>query len=445
MPDPNRPSIWTKVNFDLVNQEATAPAAPVVAPDGSYERARHLWRPRRPLLDVVGAVFWLYAILKVFVTDLDSEVLGSLASYRFFFFLALAAILAIILQKRWAIVAGFMYVLAFPVVLLCWKLPKLLGKARSPVAFMAAANALTLVVGSIKRTIVAFALTAFSALAIFASHWRPLLILAGGLLLLLMLRTTYRTIRLSLQPSTFLRMQQKAIRSVVTSNVVKGMTTPTDDLQREDIERFNEQQQQAFIQNLANGVIAHRTLNYWAYQLERYRRSPASLIFNVLAFLWLVVRLVVGLALLNVALYHADVHAFEVHGSHSFFVFIRYVISGLQGGEIAAIHAKSEFANGLGILTFGAGVLLLGSLLVSSALAFRAARDESEIGETVAEIKREGDQLDAQLRENYDVSVNEAIVRLRQLRYGLLGVITFLSSRIPDGFVDEGPRSDQAQ
>ena len=46
----------------------------------------------------------------------------------------------------------------------------------------------------------------------------------------------------------------------------------------------------------------------------------------------------------------------------------------------------------------------------------------------MAEIKREGNQLDAQLRENYDVSVNEAIVRLRQLRYGLLGVITFLSA-----------------
>jgi hypothetical protein len=50
-------------------------------------------------------------------------------------------------------------------------------------------------------------------------------------------------------------------------------------------------------------VLSHRLLSYWAYQLERYRRSAASMFFNGLAYLWLIVRMVLGLALINEAIF----------------------------------------------------------------------------------------------------------------------------------------------
>jgi hypothetical protein len=80
------------------------------------------------------------------------------------------------------------------------------------------------------------------------------------------------------------------------------------------------------------------------------------------------------------------------------------------------------------------GLVVLGSLALSSALAFRAARDESEIRETIAEIKQEGARLDQLMHDEYDVSIPEAIERLEQLKYGLMGVIRFLSTRIPTEF-----------
>jgi hypothetical protein len=70
-----------------------------------------------------------------------------------------------------------------------------------------------------------------------------------------------------------------------------------------------------------------------------------------------------------------------------------------------------------------------GSLLLSSALSFRAARDESEIGDTIREINGQREHFEAMLREEYDVSsVEEAERRLAELRSGLMGTITFLST-----------------
>jgi hypothetical protein len=435
MSDPNPSSIWSKVNFDLVATPAAA-ETPRVSQARTLDEFRHFWRWRRPLLDVVASALWLYALLKVFVADLDSVTIGSAVQYRFFFFLALTVAVALLLRKPLAILGGFLYVFGYPAVLLCWKLPKLLGKARSPVAFLAAANALTLLLGNVKWSVLAFGLAAFCTLTIVASHWTPLLVLAAAVLICLLVRTSYRTIRLSLAPSTFLTAQQKVIRAIVDSNGMHQLTSPAAELRSAEILTFSAEQQTTFASHLANGVIAHRILNYWAYQLERYRRSPASLIFNALSYLWLVGRIVLGLALLNLALFHAEPTAFTFPAEPNVLVFVRYVIAALYGGEISALHAQGTLANALSIVTFFAGLLVIGSLFVSSALAFRAARDESAIRETVVEIKREGARLEQSLRANYDVSVSEAVERLERLKYVFMGVITFLSTRIPEGFED---------
>jgi hypothetical protein len=426
--------LWNKVDFSLEPAAPVATETPPAADDGSFDRARQHWRRRRPLLDAVGIFVWLYAIVKVFVADFDTAVFGSGANYRFFFFLGLAVALALVMQKRWAIIAGFVYTMAFPAVVLCWKLPKLLGKTRSPVAFLAAANIFTLIFSDLKRSILLTALAIFATLAIAASHWEPLLIIAGLCMLALIIRTTYRSIKMSLAPSSFLRVQQKTIRKVVESTALKDLTSPAEALMSEEIERFTAEQQLTFTNNLANGVLAHRILSYWAYQLERYRRSPSSLIFNLLSYLWLVVRVVVGLALVNLALYHAHPSDFTLKNSDTFLLFVRYVIASLYGSEISGLHGSGTVADATNILTFIAGFVLVGGFVVSSALTFRASREESEIRETVAEIKRESKRLDERLRENYAVSVAEAMLRLEQLKAGLLGVIRFIATRIPDEF-----------
>jgi len=433
----NGTSIWTKVDYALVEVPSTGQID--VGATQKVEEQQRFWRWRRPLLDVVGSVLWLYGLLKLFVVDVDTELVGNVAQYRLFFFLAVATVLVLVFKRKWPIIAAFGYVCTFPLVVLAWKLPKLIFKARSPVVLLAALNAVVSVLAQVKHSVLVGTAFAFAALVITLSHSRVVLGIAGCVMLYLLVDAVFRTIRSSVAPARFMRMQQRGIKRALDSKLMGNLISPGDDLLRPDIERFDKVQLDLFVQRLGTGVLANRFLKIWAYQLERYRRSPSALLFNGLSYLWLVVRVVLALAFLNLALYHADPSAFKFATAPTFLTFVRYVSAGLYASEIRALEPRSDLATGLSIATFGFGLVMLGSLLLSLVLSYKSTRDESEIRDTIAQIKAEGRRLDERLRADYEVSLSEAINRLEQLKYGLMGLVTFLSTRIPREFEENGP------
>ena len=411
------PGLWDKVDYSLVVvpvvEEPTADAVE------KAEEQKRAWRRLRPVLDALGAIFWVYVILQVFFFDVDTAVLGGLAKYRFFIFVALAVWLVLTVRKTWTIIGTFVYILCFPLVVICWKVPKRLYKTRSPVAFMAAANAVTSVFADLRRSVVVGGVVAFSALAVFTSHNSEILAAATVALAMVLGMALYRTIRVSVLPNRFLEVQQTAIRRTLDTKFMRTLVAPSVEFRDVAVEKFTQQQQALLVQDLGNAVLSHRLLNFWAYQLDRYRRSPASVLLNGLAYLWLLFRAVVGLTLMNFALYHADSHAYAYKSAPTFLEFVRYVISGLYGTEIQAVQPKSQVAEALSVATFAVGVVVLGSAILSSVLNFRASRDDSEIKSVIGEIRREGDVLDRQVRENFDVSVSEAMTRLEELNLDL--------------------------
>jgi hypothetical protein len=434
--DPTKPSLWDKIDYSLVVVPVVA--EPTADAMKQAEEQKRAWRRLRPALDALGTLFWVYVILKVFVFNVDSAVLGGLARYRFFIFVAVAMWLVLTIRKTWPIVASLTYILCFPLVVICWKVPKLLYKTKSPVAFMAAANAVTSVFADLRRSVVVGGVVAFSALIVLTSHNRDLLAVAAIAVGIVLVMALYRTIRVSVVPNRFLQVQQTAIRRAFDAKFMKTLLAPTVEFRDVEVAKFSQGQQTAFVQDLGNAVLSHRLLNFWAYQLERYRRSPASVLLNGVAYLWLLCRAIVGLTLMNVALYHADAHAYTYESGPTFLEFVRYVIAGLYGSEIKAVQPKSQLANGLSIATFAGGVVVLGSAILSSFLSFRASKDDSEIKSVIGDIRREGEGLDRQVRENFDVTVPEAMQRLDELKFGLMGVITAVSTRIPKEFEESG-------
>lgn len=264
--------------------------------------------------------------------------------------------------------------------------------------------------------------------------------LASLTLIALLVRTIYRTIRQSFAPSVFLRAQQKVITRLVDSDQTKKLIVPSDDLRRADIEHFTSDQQMQFTNALGMAVMFHRGLYYWAYQLEKYRRSSATLLLTAISYLWLAARVIASFTLLNIALYHGDPHAFRYNEAPTAITFVHYVIASLYGAEISMLQAHSQLTEGLAVITFPVAGLLVVSLLLSLAVTYRSSRDESDIRDTINTLKSEGARLRDQLRENYDVSVAEAVARLEQLKYAMLGVLRFLAANVPDGF-DEGDGS----
>jgi hypothetical protein len=425
--------IWSKVNYDLIEESDTSNG--IAAPKVEGKDWLVQWKRVRPFVDLFASVFWIYAFLQVFVFNVDRALLGlispgaeSLGNYRVLIFLALLAGAALV-GKRLKPQAIVLYVLAFPLVVLLWKIPKTLIKTRSWITFFAVANVVVDVFGSFRYVAVATATWVFAAVFILATDWDALLVVSMLALLSVLIVSFWRTIRFSIRPARFLSFQATTIERVVEGDRMEGIVALSEELQSEDVEIFNAQQQQTFTSTLANAVLAHRVLGFWAYQLDQYRRSTFSVLFNFASYLGLFVQTLATLSLVNYALFKADGSAFTYTDPPSLIDFGRYVLASFGGGEISAVQSHSDLAGLISIFSTLIGVVFLFGLGLTLFVSIRQGRQDEAAKETIDRINRQGDSLEGKLRGVYGVSVEEAVERLEELQYALVGLITYLSQR----------------
>ncbi|MEK6251650.1 MAG: hypothetical protein AABM43_06870 [Actinomycetota bacterium] len=430
-------SIWEKVNFEIVREAESGDgtnAEPWQKPD--WLKA---WQRRRPYIDALASVLWLYIILKAFVSDVDREIAKavgaeSLADYRFFFFLAIVALVALLVRRPRRVFIALAYIAFFPLVLVFFRLPIALVKTKSWIAFLTATNVVSAVVLNLRSLILGFAAGALGTLVIVISSWHALLMM-GAITIAALLGVSYwRTIKFSLRPARFLQMQQRAIQRIVDGDGLRQLVAVNEALRSEQIERFDEEQQQTFVNKLGTSVLAHRCLYLWAYELDRYRRSGVPVLFNLLAYVGLLAQTVFSLTLINYAVYKIDGAAFSFVHTPSIWVFARYSISSLYGSEIAALQPQSDLANILVVLSFLAGVILLAGGAYSVFMGVRARTNDAAAQETIDRIRAQGRRLAELHKEEYEVSVDEAAQRLEDLRFALMGLIEYVTSRVPADF-----------
>lgn len=436
-PSPSQ-SIWSKVDYRLVEPVVDKPEK---GKDPDDESRKRKWRWTRRTLDVLGTIFWAYALLKVFVTDIDGAIAGLFGAeaenavrYRFFGFVALLVIGAAVSRKLSGLILTLLYIAFFPLIVLFWKIPRAIHRTRSWVAFFAVFNGVASFVTELRYTIVSSGVFVLGGFAILASDDVALIEIAAGGIAIVLVIGLARAVRQAAAPSRFLRVQQNAIRRAVGSDIVKSMTSVNAELRHTDLVKFSAAQQTQFVQNLSHGVIVHRFLYFWGYQLEQYRKSPTSILFTGLSYVWIVIQSLAALSLINYAIYKVDPDEFGFANEPSIAVFVRYSFGALYGNEIDALKPAGDVANVVSLLAAVMGILILATLLVSLLLSFRQSRDETALRDTIDEIRNEGRKFDEQLRAEWEVSADEAMERLQELRSSFLGVITFFSSRIPPGF-----------
>jgi hypothetical protein len=370
----DQPSIWSKVDFALLDQAAGTPAADP-DPDEVDANARR-WRRLRRLLDAIGALFWTYALLKVFVSDIDTELSHAISpnsdwvvQYRFFIFLAILVLIVVALRQTGWIIVSLSYIALFPLVVVFWKLPRLLYRTKSWVAFFAVFNVVSAAIYDLRYTVVVVAAALFSCLVVLVGRDHGLIGFAAVVLAVLLAVTVARTIKISIAPSRFLRVQRDAINTGLNSKVGRALTSVNDDLKSAEIEKFTPEQQNQFVTSLTFAVIAHRGLYFWCYQLEQYRKSAASVFFTAETYLSLLTRAVVALAFVNDAIFKIQPSQFVAPAHPNLVIFIRYSLVGLYGGEIDALKAHGNVANLLSILTIIVGAVVITTLFLTLLLS----------------------------------------------------------------------------
>lgn len=254
-------NLWSKFDYSLV--EPSARKAEPETEGGSWRR--RLWFAA---LDLVATLLWLYVMLQVFVVDVDRAIFGSAAQFRLFIFLAAAALIAIKIRSVWGVLAGYAYIIGFPFVVACWKLPRALYRSDSGLAFLVCANVLGSAADSLRRA--ALRLAVFAAAAFFAAIGRSTATAGVAALFLagLLLEGLFRTIRASAPPAPFVRSQRSLLRKVDRSRALREILLPKP-LQNPYLERFDASEQRTFLNWLWFALLLNRGVALWAVELRR--------------------------------------------------------------------------------------------------------------------------------------------------------------------------------
>src|SRR5437879_3743409 len=108
--------------------------------------------------ELIAILVWSYIILKLFVRDVDRDLLRYVApDYVWLLNFKLIAILCVITftliaVRKWGGWWKIAYIAAYPIIVLCWKIPYWVFRQRSWPLAIAFINAVTSFFGSLKYT-----------------------------------------------------------------------------------------------------------------------------------------------------------------------------------------------------------------------------------------------------------------------------------------------------
>ncbi|WP_159391168.1 hypothetical protein [Streptomyces viridochromogenes] len=428
-------SLWSKI--DLSVQGTSSHGAPSEGEDSSFEsrwKAWPKWTVR--LLDGVGSLVWLYIFVKLFIFDVDNYLIekflpgaGSILNYRFLFIGGLFVLLILFSKGRRL---KYLYVSFFPFVVAFWKVPKWFYKAKSWVAVFTFVNVAATAIRHLKFNLITrfCAILALVGSAVISN--RVLLAICAAYLGLYFFLLMTRTIWFSVRPSHFLKSQQKLIDHVSSASFVAQITSVSPQLRDASIEKFSAAQLATFQSNLGMAVLCSRATYYWAYQLEKYRKSAAALILSTVAYSSLYLQGTIAFSAINWSILKIDPAAFSYSGNPSYLQVAYYSLFNGAGSALTPVSGIAIFVK---IATNIVAPLFITALVTQFLINRRQVEQDAAAQEAVAKIKTAGVELEKRFRQEYEISTEEAITRLQDLGESFfMTVIVAMSSQLPPDY-----------
>lgn len=386
---------------------------------------------------VFGSLFWIYLIIQVFFCDVDSFLImllpqnaSFIVDYKFFLFLAMTAIFALFVKKYYLV---YLYIIIYPLIIPFWEVPKLIYKFKSWLVFLGVVEVISNLFYKPKYKIIITTASLFGFLLVSVFNSKPVIVFGCLVLTLIILFSTVRTIILSFKTPIFLKFQAGMIGKIRNSGLVRHLILIDEKIKQSKAKKLTKEQSSTVLTNIQTGLLFHRIIYFWAYQLEKYRASKISFILGGISYIWLFIKLVVFLAFINYGIYRINPIEFK-SASSSFVHFINYSLNSLFLNETTQLLAIGNISTFVRIVSGVVGSLLLAMLVLNFVVVAKKSKDDRELTNAISDIKHQGKELETQIKGEYSVTAEEAIERLQEFKTGLLSLILLVSSKLPKDY-----------
>lgn len=398
----------------------------------SDKKTNHLWviHLARPL----AILFWLYAVTQVFVYDVDLFLESRLPAaawairYKFSIIVGIIALIWLF-TKSIELLLWFIYISLYPIIVLIWTIPRFVYKQKSWNLTIAYVNTVLSTSKSLKYGVLTFALILIETTLILESTEPLVLWLAVGLCIFTLVSAFFHRIVLIFKPSTLYEAHTKLTSSITkfgkkvlsVENSIKEL--PSDTM----LEMMTVPQKTAWANSLQFAIILNRGCKFLSRKIEDYQRSRLTALFYALNFLMLTVVSIFMFSLINYGLYKIDPHNYVVSTKPNFFIFFFYSANTLWGHGINEIVASANMSRAFFLCELFFTFLLV-VILITLGASVKNEREADEIKKTITTIRSQGEEMRLFIREQYGLSIEDAINRLIAANLaGLINIINFLS------------------
>lgn len=443
---PNHADIWVILGRSVSAEGDTAAEPQTDDPKDKKKRPWESlkWRLWLVFCDCAAALLWMFGLVKLFAVDIDRILVEAavpsatwLLDYRLIAIPVFAAVVAGLFWRRWTLFF-LVYVAAFPVIVVFWKIPAFMVKRRSWTLFMVALNTIANIIRDVRFFLLAGSLAVISAFLIVVATEDYLLVLAALCLAVVFLWSLVHVTVDTFRPSWFLDVHKRAIDGILS--FTKSITTPPESVLAKPSDAvLNMAEVTDVVTKMQWTVAVNRGMYFWAYRLQQYRQLQLGLLFNSLAYGSLFVASVLTFGLLNLALLKVDSGQFEYDTYPSSLAMFVYGLSTLVLSDGGGVAARDDVAYLLRFFAGLFGVCFLGIFAVNLFFTWRRDREDSELKDTVRTLRVRARQHEAEFRAWVRVDIEETIRRLTQL--GQTGILLFVdrfTGSMPSDFFEEG-------
>jgi hypothetical protein len=389
---------------------------------------------RRLAREICAPLFWFYVLVKLFIFDFDVYIATTyfpgnawLLSFRFLFIIGMLA-MAWCIGGTQPFLLWLTYILFYPIILVFWKVPRFLGRQDSWNLIFACINALLSFVTSLKRTIITLAfLLSGVAIAIFSSSPNLLWIAIGSLFLVLVSMYARRFV-LAFQPSSVYRLWTKAFAGVGKQLSARPILIELD-LQNLPVAQLNGSQLQQWANGVQISILFNRVCLFAAKKLRDYQSSGLNQTAYLFSCILLLFVTVFSFAAINYAVYKIAPQSFRLTTAPTIFIFFYYSFEAFLFRSIPQIEASGTLSQVASMTETFFAFCLIG-IIISLFFSVRNQKSTEALNSTIDVIKVQGEKIESVFKDQFQLSIKDAIAQLEKTNSGFLTIILYFTSRI---------------
>ncbi|MCU1440953.1 MAG: hypothetical protein JWP85_1950 [Rhodoglobus sp.] len=284
-----------------------------------------------------------------------------------------------------------------------------------------------------KVWVLALTIASFSALMILLTH-DPVLVGIGVGAMLITLLWWFGVTAIDLfRAPTLLRAHEIVIDTVLGWSIIDRIMTPKRP-DRVTLNNWSKEEATAYRDSAGWAILTYRILFFWAYLIDQFRKGPAVIVLNAIILIGLSAQVVLAFAFATYGLYVIDPRQFAFASSPDALTFLYYSAAGIN--EIDALKPVGEWAMGMKLAEGAVFFAGIGTIIGSTAMAFRSVRADATAVTAIQRLKSKADDIEALAGAQFEMSLDQLERQLVDASWGLFGVVMWLSAKTPTSWID---------